>query len=188
MKIASAELLVEMMPELETIIRGRLAHRVLSLGARFDLDDVCQTVWQSVFRFLDTCQAETVEQFKHWVLTIAKNTTESMVTYERGSNVRSTRREECAIGVSIDGEGDGYQPAARTVDPAVQAEVSEECQAMLAVIESLPKSFRTVLTLKYIDGLENDEVAAQMGCHVDTVRSLHSKALKMAREQMVAAV
>ena len=184
MKIATVELLVEMMPELEVTLRARLAHRVLNLGARFDMDDVIQTIWQKCFMYIDSCNAKTTEDFRRWVLVTGRNAVESMVTAERGAVNRSTRREECAIGVSIDGEGDGYQPAARTVDPSVQAEISEECDRMMEVVNTLPKAMKACVIGRYIEQKSNEEVAAELGCMAETVRSMASKGIALVRKMM----
>lgn len=182
----TTKLLIETLSEVESVIVSRYSRKLAMVSARFGIDDLLQTVAMKAHVSLESCQAETAEELRHWVLTIARNAVETVITANRASK-RSTLREGCAIGVATDESRDGYQPAAPIADPATATEVKEQCEAMLAVVETLPELQAKCLRMRYLEQMEYDEIAKVVGCSAQAVRSVVSRGLAKARTKLVAA-
>jgi RNA polymerase sigma factor (sigma-70 family) len=180
--ILSQDKLIEVLTACEEQIRWKCGHRLASLGARCDLDDLMQIVWTKANAGLTGCTAANEHQLRGWIMVIAKNACEDMVTYERGSLNRSTRREEVAIGVATDESRDGFQPAAGSADPAVAVAAREEADRMIGLLATLPKAMKQAVTLRFIEQKEFDEIAAEMGVLPESVRSLVSRGLAELRK------
>jgi RNA polymerase sigma-70 factor (ECF subfamily) len=58
---------------------------------------------------------------------------------------------------------------------------AELMQDIYAEIEKLPEKRRQVFKLAYVEGLKNDEIAAQMNISVHTVKEHKGKALQFLR-------
>jgi RNA polymerase sigma-70 factor (ECF subfamily) len=139
------------------------ARRILGSGA--DVDDVAQdtflTAWQQLPGLQDTSGV------RGWLLTIA-----SRKAIDR---VRA-RRDHADI--------DDHEQAARTEDgPEHSAEASSRQQALGVALSTLPAEQRQCWVLKELGGYSYDDIAAEIGQPVSTVRGLLSRARKnMIRE------
>lgn len=78
--------------------------------------------------------------------------------------------DELAESVSTD-------PARLSVDHLEQARAR-------ALLQRLTPEQRLVITLKYLEGLENDEIAAVLGKNVGTVKALQYRGLQALRRQL----
>lgn len=73
-------------------------------------------------------------------------------------------------------------------DDALAGEADDEMaivdlrQALMAHLRRLPVAMRTVLVLRYWEGLSEAETAAELGCSVGTVKSQASRGLSRLRE------
>ncbi len=70
-------------------------------------------------------------------------------------------------------------------DAPSTAELAER-QTLLGEIAKLPRKQRTVLALRYYEGLPDAEIAAVMGCAETTVRGYAFRALKTLRVELSA--
>jgi RNA polymerase sigma-70 factor (sigma-E family) len=73
-------------------------------------------------------------------------------------------------------------------DDAVAGEAADDMaivdlrQALITQLRRLPVAMRTVLVLRYWEGLSEAETAAELGCSVGTVKSQASRGLNRLRE------
>jgi len=67
--------------------------------------------------------------------------------------------------------------------PHEELERSETSDLLHRIIKDLPENYRTIITLKEIDGMTYDEVAALTDQNVNTLRVNLSRARKMIREE-----
>jgi RNA polymerase sigma-70 factor (sigma-E family) len=66
-------------------------------------------------------------------------------------------------------------PETHTEEPGFSRVDSESGLAM--TLDGLPPRMRTVLVLRYVEGLSDNEIATVMGCAIGTVKSQASRAL-----------
>ncbi len=125
------------------------------VGPSADAEDVRQNVWLTVVRKIHTL--ENPAAFRTWLYRVARN---------HGLSWLRKRRPEIPLDdagpleepvVDESDEGPGFGPG--------------EAAAMYTALETLSRSHREVLTLRFLSGLTYDEIAAVLDCRVGTVRS-----------------
>lgn len=149
---AFAELVEAHLPRMLAVTR-RL------LGSEDDARDAVQEAFLSAFKSLQ--RFEGGARLATWLHRIAVNAALMKLRSAR-------RRDEQAIDELLPTFlGDGHHAAApcawdeRRVDEALER--TETCALVRAAIARLPESFRTVLLLRDIEGVETDEVARLLG-------------------------
>lgn len=171
--------IVDSLLDCEATIRGRYDRKLSMLGSRFDVDDLFQVTCMKAHQAQESCKAETPEQLRHWILTIAKNSFETAKTTHLGVQTRSLRREDCAIGVATDDSRDGYQPA--DDDAADSVEQHEDFLRATALVDRLPKQSQRILSMRYVDQLDYSEIAEREGMTENSVRLVVSRGLAKVR-------
>lgn len=68
--------------------------------------------------------------------------------------------------------------------PEQHASSSEDMQALLLVVNQLPRKCRRVMLLRMLEGLSQKEIAERLGIAVSTVEKHLAKALKSSRDAM----
>jgi len=141
----------------------RYKRRVFGLVTRIvgpgDSEEVAQEVFVRIFRGLGRFRGDS--QLSTWIYRLSVNASLSHVT-------RRPRHEG-------DDEALANLPAPQTSGKDPQ--VSQRLERALA---SLPAGYRAVLVLHDIHGMNHDEVAEILGCHVGTSKSqLHKARAKM---------
>jgi len=174
--------LVAVLAEVESTIRARFSRRLTIIGSRYDVDDLLGDVAIKCIRGIDSCRAETETELRHWVLTTAKNTAETVITANRTAK-RSTAREQQAIGVATDDSRDGFQPAIEDA-PEMVAEFNEECKIVMNAIAQLSPNQATAIRMWYIDGCDYAAISAKLGLSVNMCRLLVSRGLKKVRAKL----
>jgi RNA polymerase sigma-70 factor (ECF subfamily) len=106
--------------------------------------------------------------FITWIYTIARNT---VIDDYR------TSKQTVALEDGIRLESD--QP-----NPAEECELHCESELLHAAIQSLTEEQQQVVTLKYMDGLTTEEIAARLGKRTGTVRALQMRALRTLSRQL----
>jgi len=177
------DLVCETLADLESTIRARYSRRLSRMNQRFDLDDLYQTVCLKAVTGAAACRAESLDQLRHWVLTIAKCACETAVTTHLGAGKRSLRSEQVAIGVATEQSRDGYQPAADDREVRESMVVREECGHVLGILDRLPQLQQAAVRLRYIEGAEYQQIAEQLGVTLGAARSLVTKGLVNARAE-----
>jgi RNA polymerase sigma-70 factor, ECF subfamily len=141
----------------------RYKRRVFGLVTRIvgpgDSEEVAQEVFVRIFRGLSRFRGDS--QLSTWIYRLAVNASLSHVT-------RRPRHEG-------DDEALANLPAPQTsgADPTVSHRLER-------ALSSLPAGYRAVLVLHDIHGMNHDEVAEILGCHVGTSKSqLHKARARM---------
>jgi RNA polymerase sigma-70 factor (ECF subfamily) len=99
------------------------------------------------------------------------------------------RRRQCTISLntppawSHDGEGEGYQVADSTQDPATRLQEAEVDESLLWALRNLPASHRRCIQLLEQEH-SYEEIGALMGCPVGTIRSRLHRARALIRNRM----
>lgn len=135
------------------------------LGDAPDAFDVMQDVWLLVFRRLPALSAP--EAFRVWLYKIAHDTT---VTQLR----KRSRSPEPISDEIISEEPETWN----------EFEALERAELVHRTLELLSPPHREVLTLRFLEGLEIDEIANIVGCEIGTVKSRLHYAKKSLRQQM----
>lgn len=176
------ELVAKTFVSVQHIIVSRHERALASIKQRVGIGDLLQNVISKALRFCSSCRAETPDELQHWILTIAKNTAYSMLRDNQSSPIRSTRREEVAVGVESQNSRDGYQPADLESDPSALAEMAESTAAMLAVLDRLSPSQSAAVRMRYLEQVDYAVIASQLNTNYDGARLLVSRGLARARK------
>lgn len=124
-----------------------------------DVEDLTQEVFLKAFRAIDRC--DPARPFVPWLYEIALNTCRDF----------ARRRKGVAAG----------EPPDLAAGPATESR-EELWRAVVEGLDGLSPNEALVVRLRGMEGLSNAEVAARMGCSVETVRSHWCRALPKLRD------
>jgi RNA polymerase sigma-70 factor, ECF subfamily len=117
-----------------------------------------------------------------WLRQLLQNNLIDFTRHYRTAAKRAVGREVPLAG------GDTSRPAgevrADTPSPSGHAMAHEDDEAVRRAMGLLPEDQRTVLRLRYEDGLGFDEIAARMGRSVPAVRKLWARAVGRLRQEL----
>lgn len=145
---------------------ARMVHGILlcRVAAR-DVDDLVQEVFLLALRQLPSLRD--VSRFGAWLGTITRNRANDY--YRKASPVdRATD------------QGAERQAESRTNDHLVE----QEAATALAVLRTLPDTYRESLTLRLVEGMTGPEIAARMGLTHGSVRVNLHRGMQMLREKL----
>ncbi|CAM3510289.1 ECF RNA polymerase sigma-E factor [Vibrio aerogenes CECT 7868] len=143
-------------------------NKVCNLIARYvnnsgDVADVAQETFIKAYRAIPSFRGESA--FYTWLYRIAVNTAKNYI-------VAQSRRPPAN---DIDAEDAEYYENDNILKEISNPEnitLSKELKrAVFAAIDALPEDLKTAMTLRELDGLSYEEIAAVMDCPVGTVRS-----------------
>lgn len=146
----------------------RYQHRVLGLIGRHlndpdEVQDVAQEAFVRAFRALPGFRGESA--FRTWMYRIALNAARSHMAARR-------RRPPLSDIDVVDAESmDGLDALRDREDPLSALSRDELSGEIERAIRALPEALRTAVTLRELDGLSYDRIAAIMQCPAGTVRS-----------------
>lgn len=150
--------------EIYQLYRDRVFRLVFySLNERALAEDVLQAVFLKIYRGLASFRFESAPAT--WIYRIALN--------ECMNQNRRHRPEHVPI-ESILGSG---EEIAYDAPPDDQHARSELQRIVEQTVSDLPSKLRSVVVLRYVQGLSYDEIAAVLGCAPGTVASRLSRAL-----------
>lgn len=155
--------------ELLVIKYQRRIQRLISRMVRDSdlVEDIAQETFIRAYRALHQFRGDA--QFYTWLYRIAVNTAKKfLLDLKRDPLVTLTTLQP-------DGEEDetsrpGNEPTTEETPESVLA-ASEIAQAVNAAMEALPEDLRQAVTLREIEGLSYEDIAAAMDCPIGTVRS-----------------
>ncbi|MFP4639229.1 MAG: RNA polymerase sigma factor RpoE [Guyparkeria sp.] len=147
-------------------------HRVQRLIARYIRDpeqvfDLAQETFIKAYRALGRFRGDSA--FYTWIYRIAVNTAKNQLA--------SDARGGFTVSLNSGGSDESDEPmiepeALRDMgSPDALAATAELKAAIDRAITDLPEDLRTALTLREMEGLSYDEIAAVMDCPIGTVRS-----------------
>lgn len=178
---ALQRLLVQLHDHLRMVVTR---HLDAAARRRFDPDDMLQDAYISVFRSAAEARFQTAAQFTRWVEAVVINTTLSRVRdqHRRKRDVaRETRPERAA--------GSSYltlveQLSAGLPTPSRQVARDEATAAVLSSLARLTEEQRSVIRLRFFDGLPVAKVARDLGKQENAVHALTYRALRALREHL----
>lgn len=142
--------------------------KILKLVNRYINDpseamDVAQESFMKAYRALDKFRGESA--FYTWLYRIAINTAKNHVVSQSRriieADVEVVDMEQALTKANLK---EYSAPEKILLDVEIETAVNE-------VIQHLPKELRTAITLRELDGMSYEEIAAIMSCPVGTVRS-----------------
>ncbi|WP_322520371.1 RNA polymerase sigma factor RpoE [Guyparkeria halophila] len=147
-------------------------HRVQRLIARYIRDpeqvfDLAQETFIKAYRALERFRGDSA--FYTWIYRIAVNTAKNQLA----SDARAGYMVSLNSGGSDESDEPMMEPEALRDGgtPDALAATEELRAAIDRAISDLPEDLRTALTLREMEGLSYDEIAAVMDCPIGTVRS-----------------
>jgi RNA polymerase sigma-70 factor (ECF subfamily) len=138
-------------------------------GARAPVEDILQDTFARALTHLPGFRFRS--SFLTWTATIALNLATDWIRKER-------RRARLAPRADVDGDDVPGRAAADAV------ELSEEAALARAALETLPVSMRLAVTLRVVEDLTYEEVAARLAVPVPRVRTWVSRGLSRLRESL----
>jgi RNA polymerase sigma-70 factor (ECF subfamily) len=133
------------------------------VGNSGDVPDIAQEAFIKAYRAIPTFRGESA--FYTWLYRIAVNTAKNHI-------VAQGRRPPAQ---DVDAEDAEYYENGSVLKEISNPEnitLSEELKrAVFAALDSLPEDLKTAMTLRELEGLSYEDIAAVMDCPVGTVRS-----------------
>jgi RNA polymerase sigma-70 factor (ECF subfamily) len=159
-------------PGSREVIYHRYKRRVFALAQRIvgpsDAEEVAQEAFIRVFRGLPKFRGDAA--LGTWIYRLAVNAALSHRT-RRASSPAGPDREDGASAERV------LAAPAESRDAALRRQLEQ-------ALAQLPVGYRTVIVLHDVEGLEHEEVAAILGCHVGTSKSQLHKARARLRETL----
>jgi RNA polymerase sigma-70 factor (ECF subfamily) len=150
------------------LLVSKYQQRIVKLVSRYVKDhsdalDVAQEAFIKAYRALPNFRGDSA--FYTWLYRIAINTAKNyLVTMSR-------RPVEADLGSAEDGKPD-IENIQTDVDTPESLLLTEEIKRTVAdAIEALPEDLKIAITLRELEGLTYEEIAAAMSCPIGTVRS-----------------
>lgn len=141
---------------------GRLLSRMIRDQA--EVEDVVQEAFIKAYRALPSFRGESA--FYTWLYRIGINTAKNYL-------VAMGRRPQTSNEIEVE-DAENFESGSelRTTDtPESELLIKEIAQTVSETVSSLPEELRVAITLREIEGLSYEEIAALMNCPIGTVRS-----------------
>jgi RNA polymerase sigma-70 factor (ECF subfamily) len=145
----------------------RYQNKVASLVSRYvpqaDIADVAQESFIKAYRAINSFRGESA--FYTWLYRIAVNTAKNYL-------ISQGRRPPASDVDADDAENYENASALKEIANPENLMLSEELKRVVfQTMESLPEDLRMAISLRELDGLSYEDIAAIMDCPVGTVRS-----------------
>ena len=143
-------------------------HRIVALIGRYVSDwsecqDVAQEAFLRAYRAIGSFRGDA--QFYTWLHRIAVNTAKNHLV----ANGRRPPTDDIDVA-----DAEQYDSGIRLRDndtPERELMRQQMEQTVMRAVEALPEELRTAITLREVEGLSYEEIAARMDCPIGTVRS-----------------
>lgn len=143
-------------------------HRIIGLIGRYipdwsECQDVAQETFLRAYRALGNFRGDA--QFYTWLHRIAVNTAKNYLVAQNRrpptDDIDAGDAEQFDTGIRL-----------RNNDTPEHELLRQEIElTVMRVVEALPEELRSAISLREVEGLSYDEIAARMGCPIGTVRS-----------------
>ena len=152
---------------------GRYQHRLYRylrrlVGEPAAADDLFQQTWLNVVRQLDRYDSR--RGFDTWLFAIAHNAAMDLLRRKTGESL----------------EDSAHELAAAEPDALSAAMASERTAILASEMAGLSAPYREVLTLRFEEGMNLEEIAEVTRAPLSTVKSRVGRALETLREKMTA--
>jgi RNA polymerase sigma-70 factor, ECF subfamily len=173
-RTAIGEILWGIRPDLKIEAINQMGPR---LAFKEDASDVVNGAYCDAIHDFDQFKGESHRQFFAWLREILRNNVMNQGRYW-GQKIRDIRRE-----VHPGSSMDRLDVADHSPTPSSVLAKTERYEQLWQAIERLREDHRTVIRLRYKEGLELREVAQRMQRSVDATKQLWARAVKsLARE------
>lgn len=154
---------------------GRLLSRLIRDPA--EVEDVTQEAFIKAYRALPSFRGDSA--FYTWLYRIGINTAKNHLV-SQGRRAPTTTEFDSEEAETFE-EGDQL----RDINTPDRLLLSKQIgETVNAAMESLPEELRTAITLREIEGLSYEEIAAMMDCPIGTVRSRIFRAREAIAEKL----
>lgn len=153
---------------------GRFIFQLASDFTREDVDEVCQEVFLSVIRNLNSFQGES--QFQTWLFRIAANKARDFREKQHaakrggGQTTLSLHAEDAETGLTID-------PPSAAPTPDADLLNAERAGLVREALDRLEAPCREIIELRYFGDLSYEELSRELQLNAKTVSSRLSKCL-----------
>lgn len=143
-------------------------HKLVSVISRYvgdwsECQDVAQEAFVRAYRAIGSFRGDA--QFYTWIYKIAINTAKNHLV----SQGRRPPTEDIAVEDAV--QFDGATRLHESATPERELMRQEIEQTVFSTVGALPEELRVAITLREVDGLSYEEIAARMDCPIGTVRS-----------------
>jgi len=157
---------IEAFGNLYTIYVERIYRYVFyQVKDKMTAEDITEEVFIKAWRAIDSCKGRG-ETFSSWLYRIAHNRT---IDALRSRQKRLARETEVTADVSYSKQ---------------EAEVRLKRQELLEAVARLPQNQKQVIILKFIEGLDNQEIGQVMNKNQGAIRVLQMRALAALRQRL----
>ncbi len=144
-------------------IVGAYERAVFAIAYRMTYDaaaaeDLTQEVFLRAWRKLDTFRPG--EPLKPWLLRLAANVCINALK----------KRRPVAVAMIGDDDGDALEPASEGPDASELAAKGETAALLEQAIAQLPDDYRLIITLRHVEELSYEQIAAALGLPLGTVK------------------
>ena len=153
---------------------GRFVFQLGSDFSREDVEEICQEVFLSVIRSLDSFRGGS--RFQTWLFRVAANKARDYRQRQRaakrggGQPPVSLQAEDPESGLTLDPPGDTPAPDLTLVN-------AEQVALLHGALDQLGEPCREIIELRYFGDLSYDEISHSLGLNPKTVSSRLSKCL-----------
>jgi RNA polymerase sigma-70 factor, ECF subfamily len=149
-----------------------LLHRFCQrrLSGRDGVDDVVAEAFLSIARNIAAFPGTTDADFRCWAYRIAANAA--------NHHARKTLRRQTLVGVAEEAVDQSADAANQSV------ELADEFRVVEVALERLDERSRTVVTLRYMEGMEHEQIARVVELKPTAVRMVLSRALDRLRDML----
>jgi RNA polymerase sigma-70 factor, ECF subfamily len=146
-------------------------------GNHADAEDLTQEAFVRAFRFFDTYRRDL--PFENWLFRIISNLFVDSLRRRPKNRIQSL---DAPLG---EGENNAYLEIPDTRDSPERVVLHEELDDRIhQALASLPAEFRRAVILADIEGLSYEEISAQVGCNIGTVRSRLHRGRKLLKAKL----
>jgi RNA polymerase sigma-70 factor (ECF subfamily) len=152
----------------------RLFRYLVSLtGNRSTAEDVFQETWLRVLE--RGSQYKPQWKFEVWLFSIARHLVIDQSRRKRGQSLDELMDPEA---------GRGFEPAASGPSPFEEMMAGEASKRMAGVLNRIPAVYREVLTLRFQEELELNEIASVIKISLSTVKSRLYRGVEALRKEL----
>jgi RNA polymerase sigma-70 factor (ECF subfamily) len=143
------------------------------LNNHTEAEEAAQDIFIKAYRALDKFKGDSA--FSTWLYRITANHCLDVLR-------KRARRKTVSLDALVESEGDRIQHLFSVSDQAPS--LLENREMVDKILSTLPEDYRTILTLREINGLEYQEIAETLNCSLDAVKGRLSRARKQLQNNL----